>query len=142
MYLSYVGIRVTNLERSLRFYTELFNLEVVSKGDNGPRGGGQYVLLRDVKSGQKLELNCYPDTSPYAVPYVPGEGLDHVSFRVRNVEETLRLLAKSEVKQVDLPDSLADLGEGVRVAYVKDPDGNWIELYQNPRPIEEAPKGY
>lgn len=79
---------------------------------------------------------------PHAVPYQPGEGLDHIAFRVRDVEETLRLLAKSGVEQVDLPASLADLEEGVRVAYVKDPDGNWIELYQNPRPIEEIPKGY
>lgn len=29
----------------------------------------------------------------------------------------------------------------IRVAYVKDPDGNWIELYQNPRPIEEFQRG-
>ncbi len=142
MYLSYVGIRVTNLERSLEFYTGLFHLEVVSRGDNGPRGGGTYALLMDGKSGQKLELNCYPDTSPYAVPYVPGEGLDHIAFRVRDVEETLRVLAKSGLEQVDIPASLADLGEGVRVAYVKDPDGNWVELYQNPRPIEQIPKGY
>lgn len=58
MYLSYVGIRVMNLERFFRFYTDLVNFEAVSKGDNGPRGGGTCVLLRDAESGQKLELNC------------------------------------------------------------------------------------
>ena len=142
MYLSYVGIRVTNLERSLDFYTGLFHLEVVSRGDNGPRGGGTYALLKDEKSGHKLELNYYPETSPYAVPYVPGEGLDHIAFRVRDVEETLLLLVKRGVERIDIPASLADLEEGVRVAYVKDPDRNWIELYQNPRPIVEVPKGY
>lgn len=142
MYLSYVGIRVTNMERSLKFYVELFHLEVVSQGDNGPRGGGTYALLRDPNSGQKLELNHYPSSSPYAVPYAPGEGLDHISFRVKDVGETLRELAKRGVERIEIPQSLADLGQGVQVAYVEDPDGMWIELYQNPRPISEIPRGY
>ena len=142
MYLNYVGIRVTNMERSLKFYTEIFRLEVVSQGDNGPLGGGTYVLLRDPNSGQKLELNYYPASSPYAVPYAPGEGLDHVAFRVKDVGATLRELAKHGVGQIEIPESLADLGEGVRVAYVMDPDGMWIELYQNPSPISEISRGY
>ncbi len=142
MYFSYVGIRVTDLERSFKFYTELFRLQVVSRGDNGPRGEGAYALMRDANSGQKLELNWYPDSSPYAVAYVPGECLDHIAFRVEDVEETLRELATHDVEQIRIPPPLADLGQGVRVAYVKDPDGNWIWLYQNPRPISEIPRGY
>jgi len=64
MYLSYFGIRVTNLDRSLKFYTELFGLKEVARGDNRKLGGGIYVLLRDEKSGQKLELNSYPVKNP------------------------------------------------------------------------------
>lgn len=142
MYLSYAGIRVTNMERSLKFYADLFHLEVVGRGDNGPRGGGTYALLRDPNSGQKLELNHYPASSPYAVPYAPGEGLDHIAFRVQDVGETLLELAKRGVDNIEIPKSLADLEEGVRVAYVRDPDGLWIELYQNPGPISEIPRGY
>ncbi len=62
-YLSYVGIRVTNLEKSLKFYEGLFGLEEVTRGDNSKFGMGVFVLLRDRKSGQKLELNWYPKGS-------------------------------------------------------------------------------
>lgn len=33
MYMSYLGIRVTGLDKSLKFYTELFGLKVVARGD-------------------------------------------------------------------------------------------------------------
>jgi catechol 2,3-dioxygenase-like lactoylglutathione lyase family enzyme len=57
VYLSYVGIRVTNLEKSLKFYEELFGLEEVEHGDNSKFGMGVFVLLHDKRSGMKLELN-------------------------------------------------------------------------------------
>jgi catechol-2,3-dioxygenase len=38
MYLSYFGIRVTNLARSLEFYTKLFGLKEMARGDNTKMG--------------------------------------------------------------------------------------------------------
>jgi len=145
VYLSYFGIRVTNLDRSLKFYTELFGLKEVARGNNTRVGGGIYVLLKDEKSGQKLELNWYPEGSPYNVPYVPGEGLDHIAFRVNNVDETLKELVTTGCQPIDIEPSLAEqyAVRGVRVAYIEDPDGNWIELYQHPEPIGSSiPEGY
>ncbi len=143
MYLSYSGIRVTNLDVSLKFYTGLFRLKEVAGGDNTPIGGGKYVLLRDQRSGQKLELNWYPSSSPYDVQYSPGEGLDHLAFRVNSVRETIRDLAAKGVEVVEIPKSLAELEGGVHISYVKDPDGNWIELYDHPQPIDPSiPEGY
>lgn len=143
MYLSYFGIRVTNLDRSLKFYTELFRLKEVTRGNNTQVGGGIYVLLKDEKSGQKLELNWYPEGSPYNVRYVPGEGLDHIAFRVNNVDETLKELATKGCQPIEIEPSLSEPIRGVRVAYIKDPDGNWIELYHHPEPIGSSiPEGY
>ena len=143
MYLSYFGIRVTNLDRSLKFYTELFRLKEVTRGNNTQIGGGIYVLLKDEKSGQKLELNWYPEGSPYNVRYVPGEGLDHIAFRVNNVDETLKELATKGYQPIEIKPSLSEPIRGVRVAYIKDPDGNWIELYHHLEPIGSSiPEGY
>jgi len=146
MYLSYFGIRVTDLDRSLRFYTELFGLKEVARGDRTQVGGGRYVLLRDQKSGQKLELNWYPEGSSYDVPYSPGEGLDHIAFRVNDATETLKELIAKGVEAVEL---LPPLREGraatysFKLAYVKDPDGNWIELLEHSEPITASiPEGY
>ncbi|MGP8073152.1 MAG: VOC family protein [Thermoplasmata archaeon] len=142
-YLSYAGIRVTQLERSVRFYTQAFGLVEVQRGDNSTRGKGIFVLLRDPWSGQKLELNWYPPGSEFATPYQPGEGLDHIAFRVANLPQTLEELKKAGVERVG---GSADhtLPGGARVAYVKDPDGNWIELYDHPTQMipEKPPPGY
>lgn len=133
MYLSYFGIRVTDLDRSLDFYTKFFGLREVRRGDGSERGGGTYVLLRDDRSGAKLEVNWYPKGSPYASPYVPGEGLDHIAFRVDNVDRFLKELRAQGVEAVPTDPILAEPpGYDFKVAYVKDPDGNWIELYHQP----------
>ena len=137
MYLSYFGIRVNDIEKSFRFYTELFGLEEVTRGDKTAIGGGIYVLLRDRKSGQNLELNWYPEGSKYAEYYTPGEGLDHIAFKVDNMDETLQFLKEERVERVEIGQLAQPPDANYRLAYVKDPDGNWIELYQHVnKPIE------
>ena len=141
-FLSYVGIRVTDLDRSLRFYREVFGLKEVARGDNTSAGKGPYVLLRDDFSGQKLELNYYVPGSKFATPYNPGEGLDHISFRVDDLSQFVASLRKAGVQ--DAPGSPNHvLPNGHRVAYVTDPDGNWIEIYEHPEErLVGPPEGY
>jgi len=141
MYLSYCGIRVRDLDRSLKFYTELFGLREVARGDHQKYGAGIYILLRDGKSGQKLELNWYPEGSAHAVPYTPGEGLDHIAFVVEELKATYDELLRKGAK----PTSVDPSNTGGWLAYVKDPDENWIEIYQHD-PTKPAgatiPEGY
>ena len=141
MYLSYCGIRVRDLERSLKFYTEIFGLKEVARGDHRKYDAGIYVLLRDARSGQKLELNWYPEGSKHATPYTPGEGLDHIAFVVEDAKaKYVEMLSKgAEATSID-PSTT-----GGWLAYVKDPDGNWIEIYQHdPKRIAAGtiPEGY
>ena len=124
MVLRYFGIRVTNLKRSLRFYVELLGLK--KRGGGTMHHGGKWVLLEDPRTHQRLELNWYPDRSPYKTKYVPGEGLDHIGFKVKDPEATYRSLISKGVKSALAPDDK----DGVRgIYYVKDPDGNWIEFF-------------
>lgn len=137
-YLSYVGIRVTDLEKSLKFYKENFGLVEVARGDNSRFGMGVFVLLRDRRSGQKLELNWYPKESKYYVPYTVGEGLDHVAFCVDDIQEKFQELVARGAAPTDFgPEPPRSY------CYVKDPDGNWIELYQRRKPAgKKIPRGY
>ena len=56
------------------------------------------VLLKDKRSGQRLELNWYAETSPFAAKYVLGEALDHFEVRVKSLKETLERLKKLGIK--------------------------------------------
>ncbi len=80
------GLRVSNLERSVAFYRQFLDLEELRRVVDDESG---YVLLRDRRSGQRMELNWYSEKSPFAVPYTAGEGLDHLEIRVRSVPEML-----------------------------------------------------
>jgi catechol 2,3-dioxygenase-like lactoylglutathione lyase family enzyme len=124
MGLRYSGIRVTDLDRSVAFYVGLMHLKEIRRGRM--RHGGIWVLLQDPRTHQRLELNWYPDGSPYAVPFEPGEGLDHIGFHVSDPKSTFERLVAAGARRALVPTDR----EGVRgVYYLKDPDGNWIELF-------------
>src|SRR5213593_1728821 len=84
-----VGIRVTNLQKSIEFYTKVFDLEEINRGGDDE---GKYVLFRDRRSGQRVELNWCAERSPLWTPYLPGEALDHFEVRVKSVLDTLERL--------------------------------------------------
>ena len=124
MGLRYFGIRVTDLKRSLRFYVGLLGLKEMRRGSM--YHGGVWVLLEDPRTRQRLELNWYPSDSPYATRYVPGDGLDHIGFTVKDPSAVYRKLVREGAESALAPDDK----NGVRgIYYVKDPDGNWIELF-------------
>ena len=60
MYLSYVGIRVTDLEKSVDFYTKLFGLKEVARGDNSDIGGGVYVFIERSGIGTETGTQLVP----------------------------------------------------------------------------------
>lgn len=124
MGLRYVGLRVRDLDRSLRFYSGLLGLKIVARRKSPV--GGTWVLLEDPRTHQRLELNWYPDGTPFATPYVPGDGLDHLGFHVARPRETVAKLRRAGVQMALDPAS----PNGVPgVYYLKDPDGNWVEFF-------------
>ncbi|MCI4363961.1 MAG: VOC family protein [Thermoplasmata archaeon] len=141
MPLEYVGIRVKNLPRSLRFYTRVMGLRVRKRGDIRKEGGGIWVGLTDPRTGHMLELNWYPPGSTFGTRFSPGEALDHVGFLLGNVSERRleteyrRLLAAGA-----RPTGIAPADTGGWMACVKDPDGNWVEIFRRPTPSELHPK--
>lgn len=126
--LEYTGIRVRDLDRARRFYTEGLGLRSIRKGRMA--AGGLWEELEDPESHHLLELNFYPDQPPYR----EGDELDHLGFRVRGLPETIqRLLALgAKVRIPPFEDG------GLRLAFLSDPDGIWIELYESVDP-EGAP---
>jgi lactoylglutathione lyase len=129
MHLEYVGIRVTDFDRSLRFYTEQLGLKELRRKDARADGLGIWVVLQDAASGQQIELNWYPEGSRHGVPYVAGEGLDHLGFVVDDVAEAYERLVAAGAEPAMPPAEYEGL-----TACVKDPDGNWIEVYQKTPP--------
>ena len=71
-------------------------------------------------------MNWYPETSPFATPYVPGDGLDHIGFKVQKPAYAFKKLVSEGAIPVLSPTDK----NGVRgLYYLQDPDGNWIEFF-------------
>lgn len=119
----YVGIRVTDLERSIDFYTNILGMKVSGRSKI-EQTKGETVGLQTEKDGFTLELNYYEKDSPYNTKYVVGEGLDHLAFKVDDLDKALE-----EAKKAGHPTILQMKADGGRWAYIEDPDGNWIELF-------------
>lgn len=137
MRLEVAGIRVTNFERSVRFYTKALGLRIVRKGDTRSWGGGRWALLKDPKSGRQVELNWYPKGSLFYAPYRAGDALDHLDFTVgvarrAVLEQTYRRLLRHGARPTRYSPSTT---QGW-MASVKDPDGIWITVGRRPTPAE------
>lgn len=121
----YTGIRVRNLERSIKFYTETMGMKETHRGTM--MEGGIYVHLKSQDSEQRLELNYYPPGKKHYEEYVEGSELDHLAFWCENVRDSYgKVLAGGGVSAIEPWD------EGTEtLTFVKDPDGVWIELIGN-----------
>ncbi|HUK49431.1 MAG TPA: VOC family protein [Terriglobales bacterium] len=125
----YTGIRVREMEESVRFYTEVLGMVIVEPIQKTAPTKGSVATLKSPNSEQLLELNHYEEDSPYSSPYVNGEDLDHIAFDVENLEAAIKELKRQGIEVVVEP---GQIGReiGWKEAYVKDPNGIWIELLQ------------
>ena len=137
MRLEYAGVRVTRLDRSVRFYTKALGLRVVKRGDTRVWGGGLWVLLRDPRSRRLLELNWYPKGSLFHGPYRAGDALDHLDFTIgaasrATLEKTYRRLLKYGARPTRWSPATTEGWSG----HVLDPDGIWITVGRRPTAAE------
>jgi lactoylglutathione lyase len=117
-----VGIRVKNLEESIKFYTNVLGMKVTDR-TKVEQTKGEVVLLVSEDDGFPLELNYYQEDSPYAADYTVGEGLDHLAFLVDDIDEVIAKAKKFGSREI-----LQIKTEKSRWAYIEDPNGIWVEL--------------
>jgi len=119
---TYVGIRVKNLDRSIQFYTKLLGMRLRGRFKiKETKGKIANLVSKDKRF--TLELNYYAKNSSYNTRYIVGEGLDHLAFEVDDLDKALE-----EARLAGYPTILEVNTKKSRWAYVKDPNGIWIEL--------------
>jgi len=119
----YTGIRVRNLDRSIRFYTRGLGMRLRGRGRN-PAIHGAWAQLESPKTGQLLELNWYSSRSPFYAPWRRGVELDHLCFRVGDLERALQAASAAGGRRRGPTFSTP----GWKMVDVEDPNGICIEL--------------
>jgi catechol 2,3-dioxygenase-like lactoylglutathione lyase family enzyme len=130
---NHVGICVSDLERSRRFYEDVlqfrywWELDVPDEGAtrllqlSGPLGTKAVYLTRD---RFVLELIYFADTATRPTPprVMDNPGLTHLSVAVADIPSTLERVTANG------GEILADTDMGGMAIMIRDPDGQLIEL--------------
>jgi lactoylglutathione lyase len=118
------GLRVTDLERSLAFYSAV-GYEVVGSVPETPIG---HLTMLKLPDDDFVSIELVHD--PGSGDVTRGTGLSHFVIKVESVDATVGHLASHgiAVEQPTSPDGSDDF----RTAMLTDPDGNRIELVQWP----------
>ncbi len=129
-HIEHIGIAVSNLEESIRFYEKVFglrcyNIETIAE---------QKVRTAFFLVGQtKIELLETTDPDGPIGKFIGkrGEGIHHIAFAVKNLEEKLRQAEKEGVRLIDATPRKG--AEGLEIAFLhpKSTGGVLIEVCED-----------
>ena len=125
--LLHTRMRVSDMEQTIRFYTEVLGLEVLER-KTSPRGS-QLAFLKVPNSEELIELTSFPPSGPVKVQ----EDLVHLAFQVDNLDDTIASLNAQGVKITDGP---TQSSSGSRFIFIDAPDGYEIELIERPSGVK------
>ena len=121
--LTYTGIRVKDLDASVKFYTTVLGMKEAGRSTIDT-AKGTVVNLVSEDGGHPLELNHYEKGSPFDTKYDVGEGLDHLAFRTGDLKKAVREFRHAGIRVVDGPHG----NPHAAWVYIRDPDGLWLEI--------------
>lgn len=119
----HVMIRVKDLEKSLDFYTKLMNMNLVR---TIMLEDAALYFLSDIDGQTQIELTANFDTP--AEGYQQGNAFGHLAFGVSSMDEFTEKLHSMGYEYLYEPFYMREAGS--KIAFIKDPDGNEIEIIE------------
>lgn len=140
---AHVNLNVTELERSIRFYTELLGFKVALQyeGSVAWLNFGQYSEEVGGLGQGFHDIALYKVPSPAVDDYRTRAGMNHFALRLRTPEEVDQAAELLQTKGVKiLKGPLTHKEDQDRYLYIEDPDRNVIELVAST--VEGWPERY
>jgi lactoylglutathione lyase len=120
-------MRVSDMEQTVAFYTNVLGLEVLERKVS-PRGS-HLAFLKVPNSEELIELTSFPPSGPVRVQ----EDLIHLAFQVESLDDTIASLNAKGVKVTDGP---TQTSSGSRFIFIDAPDGYEVELIERPADVK------
>jgi lactoylglutathione lyase len=118
-------LNVSDIDRSIKFYTSQLGLRLTSRREI-EQNNAEIAFLSD-ESGGAIELTHWRDKKILK----EGDNFDHIAFGVDDVVGAVEQLKARGVTIAMETFSLQ--GAASKIGFIKDPDGNWLELIQAPK---------
>ena len=120
-------MRVSDLDQTIRFYTDVLGLEVLER-KTSPRGS-HLAFLKVPNSEELIELTSFPPSGPVTVQ----EDLVHLAFQVDSLDDTITTLTAKGISVTDGPTTTSS---GSRFIFIDAPDGYEVELIERPPDVK------
>ena len=127
--LSHVGINTSDIEKSLKWYTETLGLDEAFRLYN-PAGNLTIIYLQ-LTPTTFIELFV-------PRPNVTKPSNTHFAIEVSNIEEAVADLRKRLPPESKMKDEITTGRDGSKIYNFRDPDGNRIEFMEFPPEAQQA----
>jgi len=123
--LAEIVLWVRDMERALRFYRDLFELEVISPAELP----NKFLKAADGAHGvpEMIVLVPHPDKSSEFPREKQKRVLHHLAFRVDGIAYD-KLESRFVAEGIEVRQGVHPVLKGVRTFYVDDPDNNEVEV--------------
>lgn len=125
MRLLHTMLRVGNLERSIKFYTDVMGMKLLRQADNEEyKYSLAFVGYGPETDHTVLELTYNWDVDSYE----HGEAFGHIAIGVEDIRQTCKQIKEAGGNVYREPGPVK--GGSTVIAFVRDPDGYAIELIE------------
>ncbi|MGI0081113.1 MAG: VOC family protein [Nitrososphaerales archaeon] len=126
MKIDHASITVKNMDESIKFYCETLGLKLTRRREI-PENKAEIAFVAGEESDSiGVELTYWREKKDWT----DGDQLDHIAFTVPDVKKAIEKLRHDGVEIAKEPYSIS--GSKSVIAFIKDPNGIWLELIQRP----------
>lgn len=122
MRIMHTCLNVMDLDRSIAFYRDRLGLKLTHRVE--VKENNAEIAFMEDSDGSAIELTHWRDKKELT----EGDSFDHIALGVKDLKPTIERLRAQRVTIAMEPFKLK--GGTHRIAFIKDPDGNWLELIE------------
>ncbi len=125
--IDHIGIAVRDIEQAGKFYTDILGLEI----EDIEHIADQKVNVAFVPiADSEVELLASTEPDGPVAKYLDsrGEGIQHIAFRVENIEDALKELNEKGVRLIDQEPRKGAGGARIAFIHPKETNGVLVEL--------------
>lgn len=126
-HIDHIGIAVKSIDQAKKFYTEILGLKVEGI-ENVPDQKVNVAFLPITDSELELVESTHPDGPVAKYIESKGEGIQHIAFRVENIEEALAELKQKGVRLIDEKPRKGAGGAKIAFIHPKETNGVLVEI--------------
>jgi methylmalonyl-CoA/ethylmalonyl-CoA epimerase len=126
-HIDHIGIAVKSIEQAGKFYTEILGLEIQDI-ENVADQKVNVAFLPITDSELELLESTEPDGPVSKYIDARGQGVQHIAFRVENIEEALEELKSKGVRLIDQTPRNGAGGAKIAFIHPKETNGVLVEI--------------